>query len=119
MIYLLFFLILAWVALFDGEAFCRLKCRYVMSGDNNCCILGDVSTRLLCSMFENETSEPSEVDIFSLSEGGFYAFHECFHCSEYGLFVYSCSVADVSYDFCFCHTEFSCLLVALARFWEG
>lgn len=112
-------LVLALVVWFDGEAFCGLECRYVVSGDDDCCVLGDVSPGLLCSVFENEASESSEVDIFSLSEGVFYAFHECFHCSEYGLFVDSCSAADVSYDFCFCHTEFSCLLIAFVRiFWR-
>lgn len=71
------------------EALSGLESGYVVLGDDERGILGDVACRLLGAFLQNEGAETSEEDRSACKEGCFNVAHEGLDASEYNRAFYS------------------------------
>lgn len=69
-------------------------------------VLGDITSGLLGTTLDDETSETAEINVLSALERFFYFFHESLdHSLSFGFFHSFC-LGDARYDICFCHFWF-------------
>ena len=50
------------------ETLGRLESWHVMSVNNDGCVLGNVTCRLLCTVLNDETAETAQIDILSVNQ---------------------------------------------------
>src|SRR5690606_15091669 len=82
--------------------------RYVVLGNYNCSILGNITCSLLSSLFNNEASKPSHVNILSTYHRVFYHLKKRLYRFLNINFLNSCFISDFCNDFCLGHV---CILL--------
>ena len=58
-----------------------------MLRNNDSRVLGDVTSGLLCSLLNHETTETSQVNVLALCQGAFDNLHERLYAGQHGLLV--------------------------------
>ena len=80
-----------------------LECRNIMFGNDDGCVLGYVTGRLLCTLFQDETTEAPEVDVLIVGERVLDRSHEGLDGTEYRGLVNARFLGNGVDDVCFSH----------------
>ena len=88
------------------ESLGRLEGGNVVLGNDNGGILGNITSRLLCTLFQDEATETTEVNVFLIDERVLNRGHKGFYNYESGRFIYTSLLGDIGYDVCFSHIVF-------------
>ena len=88
-----------------GERLRGLERGDVVLGNDDRCILRNISRRLLRALLQNETAETSQIDIFLPCKRLFDRLHECFDGSKDGGIVNTSLLGNLPYNICFGHFD--------------
>ena len=87
-----------------NEALGRFESGDVVSVDNQCCVLRNVTCGFLCTVLYSERAKATQINIFlAYGHAVTNLFHKCFYCSGNILLGKAGILSDFVDDFCFCH----------------
>ena len=97
--------ILLFYTLFNvvDESLGGLEGRNIVCGDDDGGVLGDVTTSLLSTFFDNEATKTTEVDVFAFGERLLNNIHEFFNGSLDGDLLDTGFLCNLCNNFCLCH----------------
>ena len=88
------------------ESLGGLEGRNIVCGDDNGGVLGDVTTSLLSTFLDDETTKATEIDVLTLGERLLDNIHEFFDGGLDGDLLDTGFLCNLCNDFCLCHTVF-------------
>ena len=87
------------------EGLGRLEGGNIVGGDHDGRVLGDVPGRFLRAGLHREAAEATEIDVFTIGQRVFHAFHEAFHNALHLNSFNASAFGDFVYNFSFSHNN--------------